>query len=63
MSTLISVSNKGENAVQVIVQTIADEGRELHINGQSTVAAGKSKDFLIDAEQSVRVVGVAPEAE
>ena len=62
MSNLVTILNKGDADVVVTVQAIKDEGRELHVNGESTIKSGKSKDFLIDEEQSLRIA-VAPESD
>lgn len=56
MSTLVTVGNRGESAIEVVIQSIKDGGRELLVNGTSKIEAGKSKDFLIDEDQSIRVV-------
>ena len=63
MSTVVTVK-AGAAAILVTSLKVIDGGREMVQNGVDEIAADKSRDFIVDDEQVIRIAEkpVAPEA-
>lgn len=59
-SQLVTVTNGGDEAISLTVQTVVDDGRERHDNGRYVIAPGAQKGVLVDETQSIRVDAVKP---
>lgn len=60
MPTIVTI--KSTAAIAVISERIVDDGRERHHNGVDHIAPGKERSFIVDSEQSLRVVELVEEA-